>query len=35
MDSRLDAEIGKVLREIDKFAIKVEVVKELEEKANA
>ena len=35
MDSRLDAEIGKVLREIDKFAIKVDVVKELEDKANA
>jgi hypothetical protein len=35
VDSRLDAEIGKVLREIDRFAIKLEMVKELEEKASA
>jgi hypothetical protein len=35
VDSKLDNQIGKVLREIDNFALKVDMKRELDEKAEA
>ena len=35
VDSKIDSQIGKVLREIDNFALKVDMKRELDEKAEA
>ena len=35
VDSKLDNKIGKVLREIDNFALKADMKRELDEKAEA
>jgi hypothetical protein len=35
VDSKLDNQIGKVLREIDNFALKADMKRELDEKAEA